>query len=400
MKQLLALLLMLVLLGVNVVADTINPVLTAIGPQTINELATLTFTAAATDDGTENTLTYSLSGSVPAGASITSAGVFTWTPTEAQGPGSYTFDVVVSDNTSPALTDSETITVTVTEVNVAPVLAAIGPKSVNELAALTFTATATDADLPANSLTFSLTGAPTGASITSAGVFTWTPTADQGPGTYSFYVVVSDNTNPALIDNEQITVTVNVPDTRSQDQRDFDEYVDDYDALESDYFDYKKDYERAEDRDDESDLEDAEDNLREVADDLDSLLDDVNDLQDRAEDRSDEDDDLLNDIEDLQDDIDALLSKIDNVLSPEQPQDDDYIQPVQPTPRTTPNEDAQKPRVVYTQLPPEALSNLGAVSAEEEPQTTGSMSLAWLMGGVLIALAMIVFLFALLLIKK
>ena len=49
--------------------------------------------------------------------------MFTWTPTEAQGPGSYTFDVVVSDG---SLTDAETITVTVSEVNVAPVLGAIG----------------------------------------------------------------------------------------------------------------------------------------------------------------------------------------------------------------------------------------------------------------------------------
>ena len=46
---------------------------------------------------------------------------FTWTPTESQGPGSYTFDVVVSDGT---LTDSETITVDVNEVNRPPV---VGP---------------------------------------------------------------------------------------------------------------------------------------------------------------------------------------------------------------------------------------------------------------------------------
>ena len=45
--------------------------------------------------------------------------------------------------------DSETITVTVNEVNVAPVLAAIGDKTVDELTLLTFTATATDADLGA-----------------------------------------------------------------------------------------------------------------------------------------------------------------------------------------------------------------------------------------------------------
>jgi PKD repeat protein len=53
-------------------------------------------------------LTFSLSGTVPAGASITAAGVFTWTPSAA---GDYTFDVVVNDG---SLTDSETITVSVT----------------------------------------------------------------------------------------------------------------------------------------------------------------------------------------------------------------------------------------------------------------------------------------------
>ena len=79
----------------------------------------MTFTATATDhDLPAQTLSFSLVGA-PAGASMTSGGVFGWTPTEAQGPGSYPFDVVVSDG---ALTDGETITVTVNEVNVAPVL--------------------------------------------------------------------------------------------------------------------------------------------------------------------------------------------------------------------------------------------------------------------------------------
>ena len=97
----------------------------------------------------------------------------------------YTFDVVVSDGS--LLTDFETINVTVTEVNVAPVLDAIGNKTVNELVALGFTATATDADVPANTLTFSLADGtagdvPTGASITAGGAFSWTPTEAQGPG--------------------------------------------------------------------------------------------------------------------------------------------------------------------------------------------------------------------------
>ncbi len=94
---------------------------------------------------------FSLSGE-PVGASITAGGDFTWTPTEAQGPGVYTFDVEVTDGIA---TDFETITVTVGEVNVPPVLAPIGDQSVDELTELAFTATATDVDLPVQSLLFS-----------------------------------------------------------------------------------------------------------------------------------------------------------------------------------------------------------------------------------------------------
>ena len=52
------------------------------------------------------------------------------------------------DNGTPNLSDSETITVTVNEVNVAPVLDAIGNQTVDELALLSFTATASDVDDP------------------------------------------------------------------------------------------------------------------------------------------------------------------------------------------------------------------------------------------------------------
>src|SRR5690606_22043147 len=99
--------------------------------------------------------------------------------TEVQD-GSFTFTVTVSDG---ALTDSETITVMVDEVNVAPEIDPIGPKTGDELTVITFTATATDVDLPANTLAFRLLGAPDGAGITPAGVFSWTPTEAQD-GTY------------------------------------------------------------------------------------------------------------------------------------------------------------------------------------------------------------------------
>ncbi|WP_345327834.1 putative Ig domain-containing protein, partial [Novipirellula rosea] len=167
---------------VTVLEANVAPVLDVSAAPTaaVDEGTAISFTATATDaDAPAQTLTFSLSGSVPAGATIDPAsGVFSWTPSEAQGPGSYTFNVVVSDGT---LSDVEAITITVDEVNVAPVLNPVGNKSATEGTLLSFTASATDADLPANTLTFSLangTGGsvPAGASIDpTTGVFTWTP---------------------------------------------------------------------------------------------------------------------------------------------------------------------------------------------------------------------------------
>ena len=195
-----------------------SPVLDSIGNKSIDEQTELTFTATATDpDFPSNTLTFSLDAGAPAGASIDPAtGLFTWRPTEAQGPGSYPFAVRVTDDGTPARDDSETITVMLSEVNLPPVLDSIGNKSVDELTELTFTATATDPDVPANTLTFSLdAGAPAGASIDPAtGLFTWRPTEAQGPGSYPFAVRVTDDGTPARDDSETITVMlgeVNLP---------------------------------------------------------------------------------------------------------------------------------------------------------------------------------------------
>jgi hypothetical protein len=172
----------------------------------VDELTLLAFTVGASDiDVPVQTLTFSLSGTIPAGASIDpSTGVFTWTPTEEQD-GTYTFDVVVTDDGSPPLSDSATVAITVNEVNEAPVLDAVSDQTIDEETLLTFTATASDSDVPPQLLTFNLSGEPAGASITSAGIFTWTPTESQD-GSYTFDVVVSDGT---LKDSQTITVTVN-----------------------------------------------------------------------------------------------------------------------------------------------------------------------------------------------
>src|SRR5213078_4751471 len=58
------------------------------------------------------------------------------------------------------------------------------------------TNTAADEDLPANVLTYQLVSPPTGASIDSSGVITWTPSEAQGPSTNTFTTVVTDNGTP------------------------------------------------------------------------------------------------------------------------------------------------------------------------------------------------------------
>ena len=176
-----------------------------IGDQAIDEGQRLAFTASATDaDLPEDSLQFSFSGSVPEGAIIIPTGDFSWTPTELQGPETYTLVIQVSDGSS---IDLETFQVTVNEVNSDPVLAAIGNQTVNEKETLSFTATATDADLPNNDLVFGLSGSvPLGATMTTYGQFSWTPTELQGAGSYTFDVTVDDGTTTIA---EEIVVTVN-----------------------------------------------------------------------------------------------------------------------------------------------------------------------------------------------
>src|SRR5206468_1535442 len=154
----------------TVIVNEVNraPVLAVPADQTINQLGTLVVTNWATDaDLPANTLTFSLV-SAPAGVSLdANSGVLTWTPTESQGPGTNLITVQVTDN-GPSLHNARTsFTVIVNEVNRAPVLAVPADQTINELSTLLVTNTATDPDLPANTLTYSLVSGPGGVTLDS-----------------------------------------------------------------------------------------------------------------------------------------------------------------------------------------------------------------------------------------
>ena len=186
--------------SVNITVNDVNgpPVLSAVGNKSVNENELLTFTLLAADpDG--DTIAYSMS-STPGGAAFNAlTGSFSWTPSYTQS-GSYS---VTFTATAGALKDDEMMTITVVNVNAAPVLAAVGNKSINEGAALTFTLTASDID--GDAISYSMTPTPTGVTLNAAsGLFSWTPNYAQSGS----YTVTFTATAGVLEDDEMITVTV------------------------------------------------------------------------------------------------------------------------------------------------------------------------------------------------
>ena len=182
------------------------PVLTVIGSKSTNENQLLQFRVSATD---ADSITPSLSAvGLPTGAnfvdSTNGAGGFSWTPSFTQS-GIYNVTFITSDG---SLADSEVVTITVNDVNQAPALASIGPKSVNEGQTLQFRFSATDPDGTIPSLT--VVNNPTNSSFVdsanAAGSFTFSPDFTQG-GVFNVTFIASDTLGGA--DTEVVAITVN-----------------------------------------------------------------------------------------------------------------------------------------------------------------------------------------------
>jgi Putative Ig domain len=153
----------------------------------------------------------------PTGVSIDANGVITWTPNQTQSPSTNVLTTIVSntnpyDLVNPHLTATNSFVVTVNEVNSAPVFIALTKNNfvINAGTALTVTNIATDADIPAQTLTYRMSAGPAGATVNAAtGVFSWRPTMTQAASTNLVTVVVSDNGMPSLSATQYFQITVN-----------------------------------------------------------------------------------------------------------------------------------------------------------------------------------------------
>jgi hypothetical protein len=105
---------------------------------------------------------------------------------------------------------SGTLTV-VAPPNTAPVLPTQVDRTLHNLTGLSVVNSATDSDLPAQTLTYALLNPPAGMQINSGGVITWTPTLAQSPSTNVVTTVVTDTGVPSLSATNSFLVVVTSP---------------------------------------------------------------------------------------------------------------------------------------------------------------------------------------------
>lgn len=156
-------------------------------------------------------LTFQLGTGAPTGATVTSAGAFSWTPSTSSGTGTFTINWTVQDGSTPPLTGNGTLTIDVLPVVNPPAFSTIAAQTITEGETLTVNAgsSATDPNTPPLPLTFSLSEqSPGGATINpGTGAITW-DTAGVNPGTYSFTVIAADNESTPQTAQKTFTATV------------------------------------------------------------------------------------------------------------------------------------------------------------------------------------------------
>jgi hypothetical protein len=188
-------------LTISVINVNRKPVLNSIANQQIDENETLNFKLSASDEDSEDQLSFSVDG-LPGGSTDQSTGDFSWTP-DYDDAGEYSVTARASDGED---SDEKIFNVTVNNVNRPPSFSGNGSTTVmaGETAEINFNASDPDGD----DLTYQSSGLPSGATLDAAsGKFSWN-TDPSEQGTYNFTVTVSDGSETSEASG---SVTVNPP---------------------------------------------------------------------------------------------------------------------------------------------------------------------------------------------
>jgi hypothetical protein len=123
-----------------------------------------------------------------------------------------TIGLALTSHKDGTLTTSYMDSVVVGPLNTPPFLTAISNQTVMAGRTLTLTNSASDTNLPSQTLLFSLVNPPVGASINATnGIFAWRPAIAQSPSTQTVAVAVSDNGVPSMSATQTFLVNVTRP---------------------------------------------------------------------------------------------------------------------------------------------------------------------------------------------
>jgi len=189
------------------------------GSVSVAENSTAVTTVTASDEDAGTTLTFMLSGTDASYFNISKTGDVTFkvAPNYEADPHSYSFDVTVSDG---SLTDTKSVTVTVTDVNEFAPTVSGGPFSIDENSAnstVVGSVSGSDADGTNGGLTYSITGGnglgifAINSSTGAITVFDNTKLDRESISSVTLTVQVSDN-GPGTAKTGSTSVTINVND--------------------------------------------------------------------------------------------------------------------------------------------------------------------------------------------
>lgn len=196
-----------------------EPYTANVGENTANG-TTVTSVVTATDVDAATTLTYAIAGGNTSGAFAIAAGtgvitVANSTALDFKVNPSFTLNLSVTDNGAPNLNDTSTITITVGDVNEAPVFQsepyAFSIAENSAPATAVGSTPATDQDTPPQTLTWAITGGNTGGTfaIGAAGAITVAVAPDfETTPSYTLNISVTDNGSGNLSDTSTVAITI------------------------------------------------------------------------------------------------------------------------------------------------------------------------------------------------
>jgi hypothetical protein len=188
-----------------------------------------------------------------------------------------------------------------------------------------------------------------------------------------------------------------VDDEVSDEESKYNELRNRYNEADNDYDRFKRRYREAVEDEDSRDIERYENELRDVREESEDLEEDIEDFIEELEDDNDNDqyDDLINDLENLEEDVEELNENVVRTLRGENRNSDSLNTIV---PRVVPEQVTPEPQVVVVQDPTVANGITGASVVNTQASGWENFrAYGWIIGGIIILLALIVFLVAVLL---